>query len=417
MPAAVLAYLAFRGRLPIRLAVATGLVARALLLLPEIGFSDDVYRYLWEGQVVAAGENPYLLPPDSAELAHLRDGQVWPRVTHRDVPAAYPPLAQALFAAAAAADLGPRGFRAGLLAFDLLTWFLLDRLLRRRGLDPASAAVWGLSPLVLFEVAGSGHVDAAAVPLAVGGLLAAARARPHLAAASLALAALAKPLALVLLPFVVIRRAAARQLGAFALIVAAGYAPFCRDGLPFAGLSRYATEWTHNSALYPAAHGAAEWVKDELSRHLEDEGYGEEDRQRVYRLDPGVLARAALSLAFAALWLGIALSRAGAERKALCALAAFLLLSPTVHPWYLLWLVPWLAAAPSAPLWLWTAAAFATYPMLARYDALGAWREDRLLRAAEYVPVLAWCAVAAAQAVCRATCGRGGSSEAMPTQR
>ena len=70
--------------------------------------------------------------------------------------------------------------------------------------------------------------------------------------------------------------------------------------------------------------------------------------------------------------------------------ALFLLLSPTVHPWYRLWFVPFLALWFSPALLVWTASVLLSYHVLPRYDLTGVWEEEGLLRAAEYGPVLGW---------------------------
>jgi hypothetical protein len=55
--------------------------AAALPLLAGLGpprSSDDLYRYLWDGRVQAAGINPYRYVPAAPELAGLRDDVLCP---------------------------------------------------------------------------------------------------------------------------------------------------------------------------------------------------------------------------------------------------------------------------------------------------------------------------------------------------
>ena len=77
------------------LALAALLRLLLLPLPPEL--SRDVWRYLWEGRVAAAGGNPYVTAPDAPSLVGLRD-EGWARVHHRDVPTVYPPLPLAMSA-------------------------------------------------------------------------------------------------------------------------------------------------------------------------------------------------------------------------------------------------------------------------------------------------------------------------------
>jgi hypothetical protein len=72
-----------------------GLVFAALFRLSIILFppylSDDIYRYVWDGRVQAAGVNPYRYIPSDKSLADLRDEKILPeyqqtRLRAHDVP-------------------------------------------------------------------------------------------------------------------------------------------------------------------------------------------------------------------------------------------------------------------------------------------------------------------------------------------
>src|SRR5690348_12957084 len=115
-------------RLPRRwavgLIVAGGIAVQlAALSAPPRG-SDDLYRYIWDGRVQAAGIDPYSYPPAAPQLAGLRDPFLWPahaphcvapgarldglpgdmaapgctRINRPVVPTIYPPVAEAYFA-------------------------------------------------------------------------------------------------------------------------------------------------------------------------------------------------------------------------------------------------------------------------------------------------------------------------------
>src|SRR5262245_46809848 len=114
---------------------------RVPALLPPLGHSDDVYRYLWDGAVQAAGRSPYLGPPDDpaySEVARAHP-QLHDRINHRHLPTIYPPAAQGMFrafaarlgtglaSAGAAADVDgdARRWRMLMGGFDLLILLLL----------------------------------------------------------------------------------------------------------------------------------------------------------------------------------------------------------------------------------------------------------------------------------------------------
>lgn len=395
IPYAVILYLVWRGRGSWPVLILVGLLARLLLLLPAEGPSDDLYRYLWEGRVVLAGDNPYLHPPDDPALVALRDEQIWPAVTHRDVPAAYPPLAQMLFAAVAKVSPTPMGMRLWMVLFDLIVWALLALLLRELGHDTRRSAIWGWSPLVILEVAGAAHVDVLAILFLVLALLLHRRGRPRAAVVALSLATLVKPLGLLLLPFLLRRVAWLWQLSLLVLVLVAGYLPFSSNGPPLGGLGTYAREWVHNAPVFPFLVQLLEQLKESAKQILEQHEYRENIRRLAYDFDPNLAARACVLVVCSAVILYLWRRGGSLPGRALVALALFLLLSPTIHPWYLLWLVPLLGDRLSPPLLLWTATVLLSYHVLPLYDASGKWLEVGRVKGLEYAPVLIWGAVSA----------------------
>ena len=66
--------------------LSVALAARLALLPTSPSLSDDIYRYIWEGRVVAHGFDPYRLEPLADALRPLRDARLfrsWPRSTRR----------------------------------------------------------------------------------------------------------------------------------------------------------------------------------------------------------------------------------------------------------------------------------------------------------------------------------------------
>ena len=108
--------LARRGLGDLRVVVAGSIALRVIAFGGAPRLSDDVCRYVWEGEVVLEGASPYAFAPDDlqepeiAELAR-RYPELRARVSHSEVPAAYPPVSQAIGTAAAALcralDLAP----------------------------------------------------------------------------------------------------------------------------------------------------------------------------------------------------------------------------------------------------------------------------------------------------------------------
>ncbi len=167
-------------------------IAYRLILLPSVPIQEiDFYRYLWDGNVVCQGINPFRYPPRVvlaarrelirddrlARLAELRDADphlrtVLERIHYAELPSVYPPVSQAVFAAAAWTT--PRHatveqrvivLKIWLAVFDLATLGLVILLLRDTRRPLGLCIVYGWCPLVLKEFSNSGHLDTIAVLL------------------------------------------------------------------------------------------------------------------------------------------------------------------------------------------------------------------------------------------------------------
>src|ERR1041385_8962260 len=97
----IAAWLIFRARNArstlIIVLVLAGIFRLSILFAPPY-LSDDIYRYVWDGRVQAAGINPYHYIPAAPELAHLRDDAIYPRINRREwAHTIYPPVAQVVF--------------------------------------------------------------------------------------------------------------------------------------------------------------------------------------------------------------------------------------------------------------------------------------------------------------------------------
>lgn len=186
-------------------------VFRLTLLLSDSIEEIDLYRYVWDGAVSTQGISPFryspqqvlaasaddALPDDLARLVRLRDGSpeltaILRRVHFGELPTIYPPVSQLVFAACS--WMTPEGssvstrltlMKAWFVAFDLATLALVLRLLRQSGRHRGWAVAYGWCPLVVKEIANSGHLDALATCLmtfAVSLLLSALTTSPEQAA-------------------------------------------------------------------------------------------------------------------------------------------------------------------------------------------------------------------------------------------
>ena len=234
-------------RTPIRHGLAVVLIAAAsmrvlTLSVPPL-LSTDIYRYVWDGRVQAAGINPYLYLPSDPALTALRDSAIYPHINRADTaPTIYPPAAQALFAMTGLAWSSIWGVKSAMLAFDVLAIGAAMALLRTAGQPLQWVLIYAWNPLPVWEFAGGGHIDAAATGAAALALLAAVWRRPGWAGLALGAAVLFKLLPAALFP-ALWRRWDWRTPAACAAIVLAGYGWYAGAGWRVLGyLPGYAQE-------------------------------------------------------------------------------------------------------------------------------------------------------------------------------
>lgn len=314
--------------------LALALLLRLIAWSGPPALSSDVYRYAWDGRVQRAGLSPYAHPPDDVALLALRDAELHPRINRPGARTVYPPGAQLLFLALPY-HLG--ALRLILIGLELGALALLTVLLRRLGLDPARVVLAAWAPLAIWEVGNGAHLEAALLPLLVGAALCLTgrfRGREALLGLLAGLTVAMKLTPALLLP-VWARRRPWRVLGPAAAVVGGLYALW---GSKAGG---------HVLGFLPQYVGPAEDHNIGLRRLLEA-GLGAAGLPHARALAFGLCG---IGLAAGAIWV---LRRRDAPIEALRDLTGlWLLVLPTAfHPWYALWLLPWLAVAPRAG-WMW----------------------------------------------------------------
>lgn len=351
-----------------------GLVPRLLLLPTDPALSQDLYRYLWDGRLVASGVNPFPQAPNDPSLERFRNG-LEGKLNHADVPTIYPPAAQLLFAATARIEATSRAWKATLLVLETALLLALGYLLRARGLPPERLLLYYWNPLVVVETFGSGHVDLAVAAFLVLALALLERRRDVAAGVAFALAALTKYLPLLLVPALV-RARAWRVLAVAAAVGALLFVPFLgAGGALWGGLSAYARHWEFNGSLYHLLRASAP--------------HGDGARLAL----AGLLAVAAVVIGARARTL---------TGAALAAWIAFLLASPTVYPWYLVPAIALLPLHPDRGILLFSGLVALSYLALAAFLETGTWVLPAWVPWVEYGGLAAaWIAVAATSAYAR----------------
>jgi hypothetical protein len=369
------------------------LVVALLLRLPFLirpaELSDDIYRYLWDGLQTLAGSNPYMLAPANVHPTAAAAEGVRRLVNHSEFVTIYPPTAQLLFAAGALLGKSVLGIKAFLTVLDLAACALIIRLMKALHLPPARAVLYAWHPLPVLEIAGSGHIDGAgflflliALNLlashivrteaadcigtsprpSAGGILV-----PLSAGFACAGAILVKLLPLIFLPgLLLLVRSRARKLFLAGILSGTAlltlpFLPDIRNGL--ATLGTYAHDWEFAGFAFRTV------------RRLTGSG-------QAARLLLASVFLCLMAGSYGRLWRGREKPAEGLERLRATLRAfygivlAFLLLTPTLHPWYALslaFLLPF-AAGPAGLVLCWSV--FLAYRVLIPYTLLGLWIED-----------------------------------------
>ena len=328
-----------------RHAVWVVLIVAAALRLPMLFappiLSSDIYRYVWDGRVQAAGINPYLYVPADPALAALRDNAIYAHINRPNYAhTIYPPAAQAVFAALGRLSQTVFAEKLGVFGFEALAIFCAIRLLAIAGLPAERVLIYAWNPLAVWSFAMDGHVDAIGIGLLAAALLLLARNRDGLAGLLFGAAALVKFLPLAVGPALWRRGGRWRFAGGTAVAIAALYACYAGAGWQVLGfLSGYGAEEGLET-------GNGIWLLAGLGTIIPLPAYA----SKIYA------AVALVILGTMALW---ATTRSDSgDIRAICSRAAALaavataIAGPHYH-WYFAWLALPAVVAPSRPaIWL-----------------------------------------------------------------
>lgn len=248
-----------------------------------------------------------------------------------------------------------------LLVFEIGLFVVLLSLLAEEGLAAERVLIYWWNPLVVVEFAHSGHVEPAAMaPFLLGAFL--YRKKKWLCSSlAMAISILAKYAGAVFLPFLVLKRRRMTTMIPPALaVVGLGYLPFASaGGKLLASLQRYASTWQFNGWFYTA---------------LSSIGL------------PDPAARIVLAVLLLGTCFLYASRQENIMRYGYWTVGTALLLSPTLHPWYLAWIVPFLVFYPSRAWLLLTGLVVLAYLVLPRYAATGIWILEGRVLIMEYLP-------------------------------
>ncbi len=197
------------------ISVKAGLIAaigfRLLLLGAVPALSDDYFRFLWDGRLIIAGENPFLhLPSFYAENGFSGipglDHDLFSGLNSPNYFSVYPPVCQFIFALAAL--MNPLSNLSGIIVMRLFiilaetgSFWLLLKLLGQFRLPSRNVLWYALNPLVIMELTGNLHFEALMLFFTLASFYFLSKNRYYFSAVALGLAVCTKLIPLLILPF------------------------------------------------------------------------------------------------------------------------------------------------------------------------------------------------------------------------
>lgn len=325
----------------VRIWIGISILARVLLLFAFPRLSDDIFRFLWDGHLVCAGHNPFEQTP--AEWLWAEDKPegltlaLYDQLNSRNYATVYPPIAQLTFALAVWIGGNSWFLSAFILklivfSFELLTLRLLPRMLEATGAPRKNVLLYALNPLVIVEGTGNLHYEVVVTALLLLAISLWYQNRQILSAVCMATAVATKLIPLIFLPFW-IRLARPERLLRFYGVVGAGTAILLSPifagaamGKPLHSLALFFRNFEFNAGIFNFFKWIGIWTT----------GYNP-----IKRIGP-LLAFHTLVGTLIGAWVQRDLTMRGLFRNMMFALTLYLLLSTTVHPWYL---IPMLACS------------------------------------------------------------------------
>lgn len=352
------------------------LVIRLLFLTQPPTLSDDMFRYYVDGRQIIAGQNPYSLAPTQIKTVDKYLLSVLNKVNHPDLVTIYPPAAQIVFAVAAFTG-SITGFKAVLVLMDLCVCLLILLILERMGSNRDRSILYAWHPLPVLETASSGHIDTAALLflfLALFLMNKKSWIQNVFSGVMLAASCLVK-----LFPFVFVpaffwrsnRKTFMVKLLSFGITLSFLCIVFLPDIMNgFSTLRLYMTDWEFSGFLY---------------RSFRSVGM------------PSLVIRGLLGVVFLSIVIFHTLKSVndkpihGLIRQFHAVSFAYLMLTPTLHPWYAIYLVAFLPFLPGVSGICLSWSVFLSYYVLIAYKSVGLWQESDVMAIFVFsAPVLAW---------------------------
>ena len=202
-------------------------LARLLIFFAVPNLSDDIFRFIWDGRLLAGGIHPFkYLPQEVINMPVLPNGinyDLYSLLNSKGYYTIYPPIPQFIFYLAAL--LFPEDvfnstliIRFFIVVADLSTAFFIYKILEKRNLNTKMDYVYLLNPLVILELTLNLHLEAVMLAFLFGSIYFLEKNNIKLSAVLFGLSVGAKLIPLIFLPYLFFRMPLRKGI-AFILIV------------------------------------------------------------------------------------------------------------------------------------------------------------------------------------------------------
>lgn len=310
-----------------------GLLLRLVLLGTFPGLSDDIYRFVWDGRLWLQGYNPFdQLPAHYMQAGNEAPGltpALYDQLNSPGYYTIYPPVAQLTFALSSWIVPGniygsALSLRSFLFLCELGSLILIWRLLHHFDLPVKRGLIYALNPLIIIEITGNLHYEGAMIFFLLLSLWLLAHSRWTASAIALALSVASKLLPLMFFPLLIRRLGWRRSYWYFPLT---GFAILLLF-LPLVSatfienfsqsLDLYFRKFEFNGSLYYLLR----WIGFQIV------GYN-----LIATFGP-ILAMITFTGILSIAWLEKRPDWRNLPEKMLFAISLYLLLTTTIHPWY-----------------------------------------------------------------------------------
>ncbi len=378
-------------KIDIILILIVGFLIRTILVPSNPILSDDVFRYLWDGKVFSNGFNPFAYPPASSVLEGLRDTAIYPSINFKDIPTVYPPMAQIVFAVSFVIGYNIIVWKIVLFIFEGLLVFFLYKLLIHFKMNGLRLSIYFLNPLVIIETYSSGHMEVIAVCSFIIGIYYFYKNKTILSISMFVLSILTKYNPSIMILVFLKKGFIKKILLVFGAIILA-LIPFALNGsVPTAGMISFANRWEFNGFIYKMflfiydlfGFESSKWFSFAYNGRVEDLYL---TGAFFYKLLAVLVLLIMLVDQFKKLKMTENFKGINYLQPVLLMGSAMLLLSPTLYPWYLIWIIPLLIFLPNWSWLLFTMLIQLSYFVLQGYATDGIWEESSMILWMQYLP-------------------------------